>query len=170
MNKIQELRSKKIDTTVSYYSDRGNWPMPVVVDSCRAQDIKYLCWADNNHSYIQRFDECKEFAPVIMTPSFFKLLRQNYSKIVKEKIKGPEYVSIVKGKKVMSRIVESDGSYAILEIRVAAKTIHKEIDDFAMQTKYVTGKHLNRNYATNQSSSLNRLRILIEKEIKIHYQ
>ena len=144
--------------------------MPIVDDSCRAQDIKYLFWTDNNHSYMQRFDECKKFDSIIITPSFSKLLRQNYSKIVKEKIKGPEYIAIVKGKRVLSGMDESDGSYAILEIHVGDNAIHKEIDDFAMQTKYVTGKHLNRNYATNQSSSLNRLRVLIEKEIKLHYQ
>jgi len=170
-NKIQELRSKKIDTSVCY-SVREGFIIPIVVadDSCRARDIKYLCWTDNHQSYIQRFDECKKFDPVMITPSFSKLLTQNYSKIVKGKIKVPEYIAIVKGKKVLVAMDESDGSYTILEIHVGAKTIHKEIDDFDVQTKYVTGKHLNRNYVANQISSLNRLRVLIEKEIKLHYQ
>ncbi|MGZ3765638.1 MAG: hypothetical protein ACXVA2_13300 [Mucilaginibacter sp.] len=170
LNKIKELYSKKVDTIICYYSDRGNWLTPVFTDSCVAQDVRYLCWHDNNQSYIQRFDECKEFDPTMIGPSLFKLLRQNYSKIVKEQIKVPEYITIIKGKKVFTRMIVVDVSYKILELHLVGKTISKEFTDYALQTKYFSGKHLNRNYAANQHSSLNKLRILIEKEIKHYYR
>jgi len=60
-------------------------------------------------------------------------------------------------------------SYTI-EIYIADKFIRKDIDGYDLYTKYIDGKYLNRNYLLNQRSALNKLKILIEKEVKSYYK
>jgi hypothetical protein len=56
----------------------------------------------------------------------------------------------------------------MFEIYAKDDVLKKEIDDYALKTKYVNQgnrKYKNRNYAANQQSILKKLKILIERSI-----
>jgi hypothetical protein len=102
-----------------------------------------------------------------LAPQFFKVLKNNFAKIEKENLRYPEYSVVVKGKKRFLGTIIDHSCHTIIEIHVPDKLIEKNIDDFALETKYVEG-HPNKNYYPNQKSSLNLLKNIIERDVNIY--
>jgi len=165
MEKIHQLQEKKVDTIVCYYVT-STWMIPVKDDSCTAYETKYLIWVEDNKNFIQKFTNCKSFQPITMNSQFLNLIRNNYSKIKKEKIKNPEYIYISKGKPQAIQQITTDISYNVFEIYTAKGILTKKFADYYLNEKYVSGKHLNKSYYHNQKSSLNQLRKIIGRKIR----
>lgn len=166
--RIEQLQNKKIDTIVCYHVFcNGGMPRVVLPDSCVAYNIVYLIWSENNKSFIQRFDECHEHIAVLIKPDFLKTIRTKYAVIKKEKIEYPEYAEKVKGKPSKIYTLTQDHTCkAIFEIYTAKNVLIKTIDDFALETKNIDRKHKNDNYLKNQKSLLNKLKKIIEYDVR----
>lgn len=130
-------------------------------DSCVGNNIKYLVWAENGESYRQRFDECGDYQPQIISNAFLTIVDHNYNAIKKEKIKYPECYRLVKGKKVLQAVYIDHSCRTRFTIRRDNEVLIKNIDSFAADTKYLDGddhkKHLNINYKINKRTFLYKL-------------
>jgi len=170
--KIKELKAKNVDTIISYYIGCSNCDFILRVPndtSCHTYEQKYLIWHQDHQYYLERFDDCKEYNPLVINSAPYELLIRNYSKILKERIRTPEFIKIVNGKRELLHSSDNDYPYYIIKIYVGNKIIKKDIDEYDLNTKYLDGKHPNRNYLPNQRSALNKLKTLIEKEVLPHY-
>jgi len=165
MDRIHQLQAKKIDTIVCYYVTT-TWMISVKDDSCTAYETKYLLWTENNKNFIQKFTNCKSFQPITIDSRFFNLIRNNYLRIKKEEIKNPEYTYILKGKPQTIIQDASDIGYNVFEIYTAKEILRKSFADYYLNEKYLSGKHLNKNYDYNQKTTLNKLSKIIERQIK----
>lgn len=171
--KIKELKAKNVDTIISYYNGCGDCdviPRVPTDTSCHTYEQKYLIWHQNHQYYLERFDDCKEYNAVIINSGPYDLFINNYAKILKERIRPPESIKVVNGKKISIESSGSDYPIYIIKIYLSGKIIEKDIDWYDLNTKYIFGKDLNRNYLSNQRSALNTLKILIEKEVQAHYK
>jgi len=169
INKIQELRDKKTDTIVCYYIDCvGAMPRLEIPDSCTSSKTKYLLWRSNSKSFIQKFDECNTYKANPMSSTFFNLIKLNFNGIKKEKIKYPAYDEIIKGKKLELSTLIDHSCHNIFEINIKGKITSKDIDDFALETKLVDDKYINKYYNRNQKSILNKLKKIVEAEVSTY--
>ena len=170
-HKIKGLKARNIDTVICYYESSSNDipPPPVLKDSCYTYQEKYLIWHQDGQYYMERFSECPD-NPQITDSGPYKLLRKNFPQILKERIRPPESIKVVNGKKIRIGSAGSDYPVYIIKIYVSGKIIEKDIDWYDLNTKYIFGKDLNRNYLSNQKSALNKLKMLIEKEVQAHYK
>lgn len=166
--RIEQLQNKKIDTIVCYHVFcNGGMPRVVLPDSCIADNIVYLIWSENNKSFLQRFDECKSHNAGLINPHFIKLIRSNYVRIKKEKLKMPEYRIKVNGKFVTYSESVDHFCNTIFEIFTGKKILTKYLNHFDLDTKYDDdNKHHNINYVRNQKSLLNKLKKIIEYDVK----
>ena len=169
-DKINQLNKGKIDTIICYYVDCVGSEHAMPPDSCLAFDIKYLLWSKNGKYYIQRFDECKEYSSAVTGSFSFKLLENHYSEIQKSKLKYPKYKMRVNGKLDVYYTYIDHSCHNIIEIHTNDKILRKDIDDYALETKYDDEKHLNRNFDSNQKSILNKLKIVIERDVDVYNQ
>jgi hypothetical protein len=161
LSKIQELRNKKIDTIVCYYIDCiGALPRLEIPDSCTSSKTKYLLWRSNSKSFIQKFDECNVYKAISINSAFFSLLKHNY-----KQFKYPEFYEIVNGKKILSNIWQDHSCHTMFEIDIKGIILIKDIDAFALDTKYVDDKYLNINYMQNQQSLLKKLKKIAEADV-----
>ena len=167
-NKIQELRNNKVDTIVCYYINCIGSRLRLASDSCVAYDIKYLLWSDHGNHYIQRFDECKEYQSATASLLSFGLLKWHYSEIQRGGIKYPEYKIRVNGKLGIYHSFIDHSCHNIFEIHTNNKIVKKDIDDYALETKYDEEKHLNRNFYLNKKSILNKLKLAIEHDVDMY--
>lgn len=165
---MSELKRDRTDTIISYYVDCVDYVHAMQPDSCSAFDIKYLLWGKNGKHYIQRFDECKEYPSAPTSLFFFKLLRSHYSEIQKAKLKYPKYKIRVNGKLGVYYTYIDHSCHNIFEIHTNDKILKKDIDDYALETKYDDEKHLNWNFNSNQKSILNTLKIVVEHDVNIY--
>ena len=169
-DKINELEKDKVDTIIRYYVDCIGSMHLRPPDSCLAYDIKYLFWRQNGKHYMQRFDECKEHSMFEINQDIFALLRNNYSEIKIAKIKYPEFKVKEKGKLKTFYFSIDHSCHNIFEIHIGNKIINKDIDDDALETKYVDEKELNRNFYSNKKSILNKLKTVVEHDVDIYNQ
>jgi len=154
MDKIQELRDNKTDTIVCYYVYCNGALRLMPPDSCIAYDIKYLLWHHRNQSFIQRFDECKFYKSINIGSSLFNFILTNYFKIQKQNLKHD--------------VIAVD-HYCVtkIEFYYGGKPLRKHID-WPDLNKYSYGKQLNKHYSDNKKSKLNRLKNIIEAQVKIY--
>jgi len=111
---------------------------------------------------MQRVSICKhKFA-------LFSLLKSRYYQIQKDKIKYPEYRKRVNGKIGIYYSYIDHSCHNIFEIHTINRILKKDIDDYALETKYNEEKHLNRNYYSNEKSILNKLKIVVEHEVDVY--
>jgi hypothetical protein len=164
--KIHELKVKKIDTIVCYYTYcSGTEPRVGANDSCFANEIKYLFWYENNKCFIQRFDECSEHKQANIKATFLNLIRRRYSIIQDEEIKYPQYNGTIKEKTISNTLLQDHSCNIIFEIHTRHRVLRKDIDVFSLETRYFDNKHLNKNYSNNQQSILNKLKIIVEGDV-----
>ena len=166
IDRIHQLQEKKIDTIVCYYVKCNGGIYPYYKDSCVAYDKHYLMWMEANKCYMQQFDECKNHEAKLISPQFLKIVRQNFPLIKTEKLKTPEYTIMVKGKPITHFVERDHSCITFFEIYTGKKILEKRIDVFDLDTKYIDDKHLNKNYYRNQKSLLNKLKTIIEKDVK----
>jgi hypothetical protein len=102
-----------------------------------------------------------------MSLSLFGLIRHNYYKIKNGEIKNPRFTVIIKGKAVESTSFIDHTCYSMFEIHTGMLTFSKKISDYDLETKYVDG-HFNKNYYRNRNSTLNKLKIMIEREVALY--
>lgn len=165
-DRINELNRDKTDTIICYNVDCVGFLHLSPPDSCLALDIKYLLWEGNGKHYIQRFDECKVHSVVELNKDVFALLYDNYSKIKTAKIKYPHFTIKEKGKLKTYFLMVDHSCHHLFEIHIIGDYIlKKDIDDFALETKYDGEKNLNSNFYSNQKSVLNKLKTIVERDI-----
>ena len=168
-NKINELKRDKTDTIICYYVDCVGSLHLKPPDSCLAFDVKYLFFGGHGKHYMQRFDECKEHSVSDLNKDVFALLNNNYPKIKIAKIRYPQFTMKEKGKLKKSYYLMVDHScHHILEIYIGDNILKKDIDDFALETKYDEEKHLNRNFYPNKKSILNKLKMQVEHDVEMY--
>ena len=163
-SKILELKGRKIDTIISYHIDCIGRMFLFRPDSCAAQPVKYLLWRDHGQYFVERFDPCKDYNPILASAHLTLFLQNNFFKIEESKIQYPKLKHIIKGKVIYDYVFIDHSCHYIFEFDINNKLFTKNIDDFALETKYYE-RHLNVNYAKNQSSLLNKLKIMMEKEV-----
>jgi hypothetical protein len=130
--------------------------------------IKYLLWSNHGKHYIQRFDECKEYQSATISSLFFSLLKSHYYEIQKDKIKYPEYRKRVNNKMGTYYSYIDHSCHNIFEIHTSNGILKKDIDDYALETKYDEEKHLNRNFYSNRKSILNKLKKVVEHDVGVY--
>lgn len=166
VDKIHQLQAQKIDTIVCYYVECIGGIYPYYPDSCVAHEKNYLIWMEKDKCFIQRFDECEDHEAKLISPQFLTRIRKNFSKVKNQKLKMPQYTEMVKGKPVTYDVTIDHSCISFFDIYIGEKVLEKKIDDFDLETKYIDSKHFNKNYYRNQRSLLNRLKTIIEKDVK----
>lgn len=166
--KIAELRSQGIYTILCYYVDCVGYFHPFNPDSCTSFTTKYLFWTKNNLSFLQCFDECRDYKPARIGLNLFSLIKSRYPQIQKAKIKYPAYYGMVNGKRVKLTTMVDHSCHNIFKFYKNNKEIEKDIDDFALETKYIEKKYINLNYQSNKKSVLIRLKDIVEREINVY--
>jgi hypothetical protein len=167
-SRIQELRDKKTDTIICYYVDCIGSIYIIKKDSCSTYRAKYLLWANNGQYLIQRFDDCSDYKPLVLGSSFFRILNHYYNKIEHDKLEYPKYTIWIEGKKQTYYTMIDHSCHTIFEIVIGNKVLKKDLDEYALETKYIDGKYLNLNYSRNKQSYLNKLKIIVEKKVSIY--
>lgn len=166
-NKIDTLKNKGIDSILCYYVDCVG-SIYSFNDQVKCHtETKYLFWIYKNQSFVQRFDNCNQHKEISINSSVFNLISHNLTKIKSSKLKYPEYDTIIKGKKTTVGEGLDHSCHSIFEIHIKKKLIQKDLDEYALSTKYIDEKHINKNYSYNQNSILKKLNDLIELEIKL---
>ncbi len=167
-DKIQELRNDRVDTIICYYINCIGSEISIKNDSCVAYAIKYLLWSNHGNHYIQRFDECKEHGVSETSKTVFLLLKNNYSEIKIRKIKYPKFTFKENGKPKTYYSFIDHSCHNIFEIHAGNEILKKDIDDFALETKYDEKKHVNKRFYSNKKSILNKLKILVEYDVSAY--
>lgn len=164
---MEELRGKGVDTIVYYYVNcigHKGWFHPPD-SSCEPHQIKYLFWVENHEYLMQQFDECTDHKKAKTTFPFTAFIKRSYNKMRFASMLYPRYYTIIKRKKVYSEVVRDHSCHHMFEIYNGKKKLSEDIDEFALDTKYVEDKYYNLNYNRNQKSILNKLKIATETAI-----
>jgi hypothetical protein len=167
--KRKELNTSGVDTMVCYYTyciGSVQVYYEPTNSSCQASDIKYLLWSSGNQSFIQRFDECKHHSAVSISPLFMVMIKDNYGKLIKEKVLPPRYTYFEKGKRVDVTTSIDHSCHTVFEIYAGTNSVRKDIDDYNLEGMYTNAKHRNVNYLHNKKSLQNRLKVQIEAILK----
>jgi hypothetical protein len=165
--RINELHKNGIDTIICYYVDCVGSVHTVEGNdtSCHAFDVKYLLWSDKRKYLIQRFDECADHLPLIIKPTFFYFLKTNLTEIKAEQLKYPEYDIVEGGEKKTYSTSVDHSCHSTFEICIGKTRINKDIDAYALETKFVDDKYLNKNFYANKKSVLNKLKVITERVV-----
>ena len=166
--KIKALRKEGIKTIITYYS-YCNGAIKFVDSkdtSCQADDIKYLIWSKNHISYLQRFDDCKQYAAIIIDSSFVKIVEHDFIKLKNEKIYQPSYTYLKNGKRVNATISIDHSCHTVFDFNIDRLNFTKNIDHYDLGGKYIDGKYRNVSYWHNEHSIQNNLKHKMELLIK----
>ncbi|GAA4337746.1 hypothetical protein GCM10023149_47360 [Mucilaginibacter gynuensis] len=183
---IGKLRTTGVDTFVTYM-DLFYGRLMLPAKDCQPSNIQYLIWKNKDRSYIQRFDDCKEYQPRPISNSFLNFVTDNYERLKKEGLLGPEFyvydnlVFKIKpqhfdlhtsfenylyvGINVTYRMYINHHSNYTFNIYLGKKTLKKVLNGFYLETES-DGQSRNINYWRNQQTMLNKMKQLIDVEIK----
>ncbi len=163
--KIHQLKDENINTIACYYVEcSSRAPRVIMPDSCASYNIVYILWENKHTFFIQKFDGCKTYRAVHMDPMFLQIVKKHLDVILKEKIYPPEYVRILNGKPLVYSLSQDHTCHTIFEIYMGSNYQVAGLNNFEVETKYINGRHLNRNYYRNQKTFLNKLKLIAEKE------
>ncbi|RYG00550.1 MAG: hypothetical protein EOO07_35305 [Chitinophagaceae bacterium] len=141
-DKIIELKSSGIDTIVYYHIKCVGYKS---VDTCD-RGVAYLVWKKENESYIQAFDKCNTDKSQKINPGFMGFLTENVTKIRLDSVYYPQYETLENGKKhEFTTFIDHSCIYSF-DIYAGKLFFKKTIDDYALETKYVNEKYLNKNF------------------------
>jgi len=160
--KIEDLKNRKTSFIISHYrSCIGGMVRMHPRDSCIAFDRKYLFWADNEHFYMQRFDECKTYDSCQVSPIFLNFIKANYLKIKTADLRTPTFKSKNSRHSKYSLLIDHT-CYDIYHVFSGRDDYVKKLNEFFLETEYFE-KQRNINYTANQKSILNLLYLLLPR-------
>ncbi len=169
---IQNLHKKGIDT-ICIYNEYciGCLFHPATGSNLCAEKFSslptYIFWRDKGKTFATRKDICFEYSTLLIkTDSFWKYYFDNKDKIKKEKLKIPQYVETVNGKKEIQSINIYESIYFQITFDIANEPIIKDINSFFFTRELGPNEELNINYEFNKQTSLNGFHTMIQTIIK----
>lgn len=165
-NKIRSLKASGVDTVIYYnYMCAGIDYAPDFPNECTIHETKYIYWVFNCKTYVQKFDNCFKYNPIILdSSSFISTFFNNINIIKAESIKPVEHHF---RKTTMMTSGSNHGCSTNFRFSTSNEIIEKQIGDFELQTKMVNEKYKNDNYDYNQKTILKKLKDLAEIETKL---
>nr|WP_067056517.1 hypothetical protein [Mucilaginibacter sp. L294] len=164
-----ELKNEKVDPIICYYVDCVGYVKRYYPDSCNTSLVKYLFWKIDTTAYIQHFDNCNDYEMRQVSSQLINTILKNPNTIKKAHLEYPQYVEIVNGKKHLLSVMRDHSCHYMFEIHTSTGVILKDIDDFALDTKYIDNKYPNLNYNKNQESILTTLKTISQQLISKLY-
>lgn len=168
----QNLHNKGIDT-ICIYNEYciGCLFHPATGSNLCAENFSslptYIFWKDKGKTFVTRKDICFEYSTqLIKTDAFWNYYFSNRDKIKKEKLKIPQYVEIVNGKKEVKSINIDQSIYFRITFDIANDPVIKDINSFYFTRELGPNEELNINYEFNMQTSLNGFHTLIQAIIK----
>lgn len=176
--KIEALQKQGIDTLVRIdISDTTQFNKVVPDTACVSANTSYLAWISKSITYLQRFDDCFNYQPhQRLMDNFFRIALEKFKRIKGEEIKPPvfsksSYTSLRK-KEVNETTAYIDGhSYTEFTFLLGKQKVHKAINNYYLDRKYLTmlGPNAeglkNESDEYNNSTTLKKLKDLFEKQI-----
>lgn len=169
---VQNLHIKGIDT-ICIYNEYciGCLFHPATGSNLCAENFSslptYIFWKDKGKTFVTRKDICFEYSTqIIKTDAFWKYYFSNKDKIKKEKLKIPQYVEIVNGKKDIKSINIDQTIYFRITFDIANDPVIKDINSFYFTRELGPEEELNINYDFNTQTSLSSFHTMIQAIIK----
>lgn len=127
----------------------------------------YIFWKDKGKTFVTRKDICFEYSTqLITTDLFWKYYFNNKDKIGKEKLKTPQYVEVVNGKKEIRTINIDESIFFQITFDIGNNLIIKDINSFYFTKELGPNEELNINYEFNIRTSLNNFHSMLQSIIK----
>jgi hypothetical protein len=166
--KVEALTAEDADIVICYYEPCYGYFLKKNPGGSTAFAIKYVMWQNGRKCFIQRFDNCRIYAPTAMDSALITFIQNNYLKIKTAKLKNLAYKIIGNVKDSIQEIYGVDHScHYIFEIHRKKLCDTIDIDSFPMEALYDTG-HPNLNFASNQKNILNELKNLTLREVEYY--
>lgn len=173
--KVAELQKAGVDTIIIYYTYcNGRLPMLILegdTAKCHTDESKYLLWVSKGINHVQKFDGCYNYNELKNKSSeSINLIKFHFALLRKESIKEVIFRKKIDGKYQLLFSSVDHSCHAELEFYIGAKKIFKNINYYALGTKFIADydhskiKYFNLNYAYNQHTYLKKLKDFIEKE------
>ncbi len=169
---VQNLHKKGIDT-ICIYNEYciGCFFHPATGSNLCEEKFSslptYIFWKDKGKTFVTRKDICFEYSTqLIKTDAFWKYYFSNKEKIKKEKLKIPQYVEIVNGKKEIQSINIDQSIYFRITFDIANEAVIKDINSFFFTRELGPNEELNINHDFNMQTSLNIFHTMIQAIIK----
>jgi hypothetical protein len=158
--KIAEFKKKGISKYLYYYMQcSGEILTRYSPDSCIAGGEKYLIWKEEDKSYKQRFDRCRDYEAQVVSNKIFDIIDRRYKDLKKDSIKYPQYYDMVNGKQELFTVHVDHSCVSFIRIYWGTEILEKRVDDFATNTKDLHGR-VNINYMLNRHTALYKLYLL----------
>jgi hypothetical protein len=169
---VQNLHKKGVDT-ICIYNEYciGCLFHPATGSNLCAEKFSslptYIFWKDKGKTFVTRKDICFEYSTqLIKTDAFWNYYFSNKDKIKKEKLKIPQYVDIVNGKKEIKSINIDQTIYFRITFDIANDPVIKDINSFYFTRELGPEEELNINYDFNIQTSLSIFHTMIQTIIK----
>ena len=128
------------------------------------------CGGLKKKCFIQRFDNCRDYAAVQMDPALITFIQNNYSQITTAKLKPLAYKITNNLRDSIQEIPSVDHScHQMFEVHWGRQRDTIDIDDFLLAASY-NSEHPNLNFSANQKNILNELRSLALKDIQYYFK
>lgn len=168
----QNLRAKGIDTLCIYNEYCiGCLFHPVNGSNLCAENFSslptYIFWKDKGKTYVTRKDICFDYSTqIIATDSFWNYYFANKEKIKKEKLKPPQYIETVDGKKEVRSIEIEHSIFFRITFTTKKESVTKDINSFYFTRELGIHEELNINHEQNILTSLSNLHSIFQRIIK----
>jgi len=164
-NSLSEFKHKKdslikikSDLVVDFHLSLGGMFIPEIDEDCSENEPRYLFWISNKKFYKQKFSGCRKYPPVqIKNSDLLTTILNNLNEIHQAELK-----PVQSDKIVQVEIDHQDIWY--FNINTPNVSFSKSISLYELETKNIDDKETNINYEFNQSSILNKLIKLAQRE------
>jgi hypothetical protein len=157
-HKKDSLIKIKSDLVVDFHLSLGGMFIPEIDEDCSENEPRYLFWILNNKFYKQKFSECRKYPQVqIKNSDLLTTILNNLNEINKTELR-----PVQSDKIVQVEIDHQDIWY--FNINTPKISFDKTINLYELETKDINDEETNINYEFNQSSILNKLIKLAQKE------
>ncbi len=127
----------------------------------------YVFWKEKGKTFVTRKDICFEYSTqVIATDSIWLHYFTQKEIIKKEELKIPQYVESVNGKNKIQTVNIDHSVFFQISLSDKTTTVSKEINSFYLTRELGINEVLNINYEYNNSTSLNKLHMILQRIIK----
>ena len=176
---VKSLKEQGVNTIISFHpycvgcittwSDTSK-------SACHSADLQYLIWTKDNQNFIQLFDQCYEYQPLIgVVTHFIAIYDEHLQEILKEEIKPVAYNILVDGKEqIFESSIDHDFHHDFLFYLETGK-VAKPMQDYYLNNRFegdfsnrpnTASKPINVNYQYNQKTYLKKLLDELDKDLK----
>jgi hypothetical protein len=127
----------------------------------------YIFWKDKGKTFVTKKDICFDYSvQLVSNDSIWHYYFANKDKIKKEKLKIPQYVEIVNGKKKIRSLNIDHSIYFRITLNTKNDSVTKDINSFYLTKELGINEEMNINYEYNTLTSLNNLHVIFQSIIK----